>query len=596
MFRLLHLVLPSRLSHWRRLLLAGIVLLGMTFWISWSIHVPHKILMPEELLDAPTWDRAMDMNPRPQFDGNWREYHAKSMHGLQVNQLKIGSNSHVYFDKAIVPNRPEQWSVHAKVVYYVWCQTHYRNTASMKYFEFRHFLTIRSIVQFLNPDVIYLYYNQLPKRDKSSYLTWFEELGEDFPFLVRQHINDSGMCDNYGRVPLHFIVNNLTRPGSIYVAENTLFSVRPDHTPIDGVVNMLDFKRQSGYLAVGNRATRPAWLPVSEARCVTTQQFNSGNNDTCIYFAPTKRKIPADSANILRPDMIWHGSSPFKRLCRWLMYGQEQLPTPNLNPEPVIPHIAHYVWFGGGEMDYLFYLSVLSCLHILNLDMVYIHGDLPPSGPHWNIIANKSRVQWVYRPRIRMVYEQQLDRIEHEADITAVHAVLKYGGLHVDPDLLFWQQFPEEYWHYDSVAAPNRNFARFYPFYINIGLFLARPGATFWRMVELGERSFLQEEWNWNSARLLLKIYERNPHLLKVCPHLQVMCAGIKTNECWPHWPSATDPSAWASNVSEWINMSYSYHLNTPTPPELFSLQNNLNSDTVFAKMGKNILRSAGLL
>ena len=535
------------------------------------------------------------------LDSIWAKYHSHSKYGMQVLPQEIERNNTVSSNLGII-NRPEDWAKQPRIVYYIWCQTESHRSIQINFFEFRHFLSVQSILRFLNPDMIFVYYNQLPPRDKPSYMTWFEELGESFPFVVRGKLSESDMCLSSGRVNPDFVLRNLSRPGSMVVLENTLFTSTPDPPLGTSVTNLLRFKTSSGYLASGPHSIPLKSLPLTNKRdeaCVVSREYDSFSSIrkyTCIQLEPLKRVTTSDVRYMMRPDTILHGSSPFLKLCRWLMYGQEGIPTPAYHPEPVIPRLAHYVWFGGGEMDHLFYLSVLSCIYILKLDMVYIHGDLPPGGANWDLVSKHSSVFWVYLPRTRVVYEQRLDNIEHEADIAAVHAVLKYGGVHVDPDVLFWQPFPEEYWHYDSVAAPNRKYSRFYPFYINIGLFLARPGSQFWSMVELAERRFKQEEWNWNSARLLLKIYERNPQLLKISPHLQVMCAGTTTNECYPHWPEATDPAAWALNVTDWIDMAYSYHLNTPTPPELFTMQANIESNTVFAKMGKRILQAANLL
>ena len=51
--------------------------------------------------------------------------------------------------------------------------------------------------------------------------------------------------------------------------------------------------------------------------------------------------------------------------------------------DELVPNIGHMVWLGGGRMDYVFYLSVLSVLYVAKVDRLYIHGDQPPAGDLW---------------------------------------------------------------------------------------------------------------------------------------------------------------------------------------------------------------------
>ena len=423
--------------------------------------------------------------------------------------------------------QPENWQI-PRVVHYAWCQTSRAFGRDLKMFEFHHFLTVKSILRFLNPDVVFVHYNVVPAPDRLRYNTWFDELRDLSPLIVRLPMNGTDMCTDVGDIREEYILKHFVNPDSIYVGEHTLFARTPSDITQHNVINSLDFMQKGGYISVGKFASRPSILtppdPEKHRRCMIVKLFEKGTSPPCVLFPPTGAlTMDAIRYRMMKPQDIWRGNGSFTQLCRNLMYGKDEEPHPILHPTPVIPRLAHYVWFGGGEMDFLFYLSVLSCLYILNLDEVYVHGDYPPSGPLWTKANQLEHIHWVYRRRTRVVFEQPLDHVEHEADIAAVNIVGKYGGLHVDPDLLFWQPFPEIYWRYDSVAAPNRKSSTYYPYYINIGMYMARPGSPYWRMVEEGEQDFQQLEWNWNSARLLYKIYERNPETLMVSPYLQVI-------------------------------------------------------------------------
>jgi len=55
-------------------------------------------------------------------------------------------------------------------------------------------------------------------------------------------------------------------------------------------------------------------------------------------------------------------------------------------------------------MDALFFLCVLSMLHVAKLDVVYVHGDTPPTGEYWDLLIDTSQnVQFVLRENAREV-------------------------------------------------------------------------------------------------------------------------------------------------------------------------------------------------
>ena len=55
-------------------------------------------------------------------------------------------------------------------------------------------------------------------------------------------------------------------------------------------------------------------------------------------------------------------------------------------------------------MDALFFLCVLSMLHVAKLDVVYVHGDMPPTGEYWDLLIDTSQnVQFVLRENAREV-------------------------------------------------------------------------------------------------------------------------------------------------------------------------------------------------
>ena len=49
-------------------------------------------------------------------------------------------------------------------------------------------------------------------------------------------------------------------------------------------------------------------------------------------------------------------------------------------------------------MSFLFFVSVLSLLHVAKVDMVYVHGDGPLTGYYWDLLIDTGQnVQFVLR-------------------------------------------------------------------------------------------------------------------------------------------------------------------------------------------------------
>ena len=60
-------------------------------------------------------------------------------------------------------------------VHYVWC--------GERCFEFNHYLSMKSVLKEIKPDLIIFHYEVIPIYDTFIYNTWFDELKKEFPFI-----------------------------------------------------------------------------------------------------------------------------------------------------------------------------------------------------------------------------------------------------------------------------------------------------------------------------------------------------------------------------------------------------------------------------
>jgi len=111
--------------------------------------------------------------------------------------------------------------------------------------------------------------------------------------------------------------------------------------------------------------------------------------------------VTGDGFERFYPMDIWEREDAFGRLARRLFYGTETIRRPAPTPGDLVPNLAHMIWVGGGRMNYVFYLSVLSLLYVAGVDVVYIHGNMPPTGPLWEEIMTipqtRDRVKFITR-------------------------------------------------------------------------------------------------------------------------------------------------------------------------------------------------------
>lgn len=76
--------------------------------------------------------------------------------------------------------------------------------------------------------------------------------------------------------------------------------------------------------------------------------------------------------------------------------------------------------------------------------MVYIHGDLPPSGHYWSRVRNHPKVRHVYRENPKSIYGNDVNVLSHMTDVWRVDFMLKYGGIYVDTDTAFVRPLTRE--------------------------------------------------------------------------------------------------------------------------------------------------------
>jgi len=283
------------------------------------------------------------------------------------------------------------------VIYYVWC--------GRRWFEFQHYLSVMSVIRLLRPDNIVFCYDNEPIVDSWIYNTWYSEIADSYPFFRRHHLlADEPGCVGHATPNMTFVRTYLlTSMGGMYMNEHTILSRYPLDLRLRHMVAGFD-RTTNDDKVPALLATKPGLPGQRSLRQVLADRTLSTEQLTCYKVAEyvsANRKSPCvvvDSLSSLFPRDIWELNDSFGRLARTIFYGTPEIrrPQPRYDDQ-LIPNIAHIVWLGGGQMDFLFYLCIASLIYVARVDAVYIHGDAPPTGFYWTLIKDNPKLHLIHR-------------------------------------------------------------------------------------------------------------------------------------------------------------------------------------------------------
>ena len=476
------------------------------------------------------------------------------------------------------------------IVYMVWC--------GRRWFEFNHYMSVLSAIKHLRPDNIIFYYDAYPILDFWIYNTWFDELKDMYPFLHAEQLpTDNYACADHSTANITFINHLLSSTGGVYLNEKTIITKYPIHLRHLDFVYALDYDNMLSFMSTKrgipghhsiDNILRSNRYNSTLINCASIASYNQAKNSPFCVRAP----------NVFYPKDIWEEPSNFSQLIRTFFYGSPEPVDAKPSFDELIPNIAHVVWIGGGRMDYLFYLGVLSLLYVAEVEVVYIHGNAPPSGELWERIQHNPRIKLIYRETPGTVYGQRVNVLSHVTDIWRVDFMIRYGGIYVDTDTVFVKKLDRNIRGYDAVGSYDwTDWNTPFPDTINFGVAIGKRNAPYWHEFQKSMKWFIDDDWSWNGLRQPYKIKERKPHLVKIDPHLQVICYKYLCHPTW--WPGYHNESIHHMNsasIRDWRKDTYAFHWTLPTPPELDNEELLLTSSTMAAEVGRTVLEKAGLL
>ena len=178
-----------------------------------------------------------------------------------------------------------------------------------------------------------------------------------------------------------------------------------------------------------------------------------------------------------------------------------------------IPNIVHFCWYGAPAFRFHHYISFLSVLKKLRPAKIYFWHDAQPSGPYWKLlhqnVTNLSKLlRMMPRERPSKIFGNRLNYIAHSSDIVRLEAILKFGGIYLDLDVIVLKSF-DPLRVYDTVLGKERWNG------LCNGIILAKPNAKFIKLWLYSYR-YYSKRWDYNSIQFPLKLSRRLPGLLHI--------------------------------------------------------------------------------
>ena len=186
----------------------------------------------------------------------------------------------------------------------------------------------------------------------------------------------------------------------------------------------------------------------------------------------------------------------------------------------IIPNFIHFVYGfkkQDKEFDLYKYLAIKSAIDVNNPDKVYFHYKYEPFGKYWNMIKPYLTLEYV-EPASE-IYGNSLLHYAHQADVTRLQKLQKYGGIYLDIDTICLKSF-NDLRKYDFVigAQGNKNNSEIYG--LCNAVMLSKPNCEFvieWIDTYTTFRSTGRDEyWDEHSVLMPLKLSYKYSNKIKI--------------------------------------------------------------------------------
>ena len=180
----------------------------------------------------------------------------------------------------------------------------------------------------------------------------------------------------------------------------------------------------------------------------------------------------------------------------------------------MVPNIIHLIWFGlDKSFTFINYVSVRSVFEQQRPKRIMFHCDHLPIGPWWQRLASEVPLMVMPRQPPAYVGKKKLDLIYHQADVTKLEVLIKYGGIYIDCDVIVINSL-------NPLRVNEATVGREKPKKLIMGVMFARRNARFLRLwYDSYKHSYRPDLWDYNSGIVPFHLYTLRPSLLHIEPY-----------------------------------------------------------------------------
>ena len=184
---------------------------------------------------------------------------------------------------------------------------------------------------------------------------------------------------------------------------------------------------------------------------------------------------------------------------------------------PVVPRILHLAWYGSKTRPVFRFhhvISVMSSLRFIQPERIMFWHDEVPTGKWWTFIRQKinkttTTLMMMQRDAPKTIFGRPVHIDAHHSDIVRLEAVMKYGGIYHDLDVVVLRPLGTLYCYQTTMGEELPN-------WLCNGFFMSVANATFLRLWYESYRTFKSNQWNYHSVIMPGIIAREHPGLVHV--------------------------------------------------------------------------------